>query len=307
MRKNNILRKIWQARLLYLIFLPGFLYFIIFKYLPMVGIVIAFEDYSVFKGMFNSPWVGFKHFENFLGSEYFYQVLQNTFLLAFSSLVVRFPLPIIFALLLNEVRNVLAKRFVQSLSLFPYFVSSAVAVSLIYSLLDPQGGLINTIIGYFGIKPISFLSEPNWFRPIYVSLNVWQGLGYGGIVYLAAIAGIDPQLYEAAEMDGAGRWAKIRHITLPSISNTIIILLILNIGGLLSTDLDKILLLYNPAIYETADVIQSYVYRRGFGVGGALPQYSFAAAVGIFQSVVALILISLANLAAKKFSETRLY
>ncbi len=307
MRKNNILRKIWQARLLYLIFLPGFLYFIIFKYLPMVGIVIAFEDYSVFKGMFNSPWVGFKHFENFLGSEYFYQVLQNTFLLAFSSLLVGFPLPIIFAILLNEVRHILAKRFIQSLSLFPYFVSSAVAVSLIYALLDPQGGLINTFIGIFGIKPISFLSEPDWFRPIYISLNIWQGLGYGGIVYLAAITGIDPQLYEAAEMDGAGRWAKIRHITLPSISNTVIILLILNIGRLLSTDLDKILLLYNPAIYETADVVQSYVYRRGFGVGGALPQYSFAAAVGIFQSLVALVLIVLANWAAKKYSETRLF
>jgi putative aldouronate transport system permease protein len=307
MIRKGLVKKIWAARLLYLIFLPGFLYFIVFKYLPMFGIVIAFQDYSVFKGVLNSPWVGLKHFESFLGSAYFYQVLKNTFLLAFFTLAVGFPLPIIFALLLNEARNVLAKRFVQSLSLFPYFVSSAVAVSLVYSLLNPQGGLINELIGLFGIKPISFLAEPGWFRSIYVSLNVWQGLGYGTIIYLAAITAIDPQLYEAAEMDGANRWHKILHITLPSISNTMIIVLILNIGGLLSTDLDKILLLYNPAVYETADVIQSYVYRRGLGIGGALPQYSLAAAVGIFQSVVALALVFLANLFAKKFTDTRLY
>ena len=300
------LRQLRGNSLLYILLIPGLLYFIVFKYLPMFGLVVAFQDYSPFLGVWQSPWVGFAHFSHFLNDPYFLVLLKNTVLLAFYSLLFGFPAPIIFALFLNEVRQRLLKRFVQSFTFFPYFISTAVMVSLLYTLLSPQGGLVNQIIQYFGSNPVYFMSDPDYFRSLYVGLGIWHSFGQGAIVYLAAMSGIDPNLYEAAEIDGANRWKRMWHITLPSIRNVIIIMFILKAGEILSVDLDRILLMYNPNLYETADVIQTYVYRQGFG-GNGFPDYSYAASVGLFQSVVALALIFIANQVAKTYSDTRLF
>lgn len=300
-------KRMWGIRLLYLMLLPTVLFFIIFKYIPMYGIVISFQDFSPFRGYFGSEWVGMKHFQSILSDPYFYKLVRNTFILAVYMIIFGFPATLIFALLLNEVRVSAVKRFVQTLSFFPYFVSTAVAVGILYTLLSPQGGLVNMALqAVFDTQPIYFLSEPAYFRPLYVLLEIWKGFGYGAIVFLAAMAALDPHLYEAAEIDGAGRWRKMWHITLPGISNTIIILLILSIGNILSVNLDTILLMYNPRLYETADVIQTFVYRRAFPEEG-LPNYSYATAVGLFQSVVALILIVFANRMAKKYSDSYLF
>lgn len=297
----------WRVRLLYLMVLPTVVYFILFKYAPMYGITIAFQNYSPFQGFWGSEWVGLAHFQDMMQDEYFYKVLRNTFILAVYSIIFGFPAPILFALLLNEVRLTAAKRFIQTLSFFPYFVSSAVAVGILYTLLSPQGGLVNTFLqSVFGMEPVFFLSEPRYFRFLYVSLDIWKGFGYSAIIYLAAMAALDPHLYESADIDGANRWRKMWHITLPGIRNTIIILLILAVGSILSVSLDVILLMYNPRLYETADVLQSYVFRKAFPLNG-LPNYSYATAVGLFQSIVALLLILFANKIAKKYSESHLF
>ncbi|MFD0677052.1 MULTISPECIES: ABC transporter permease [unclassified Paenibacillus] len=304
--RRTLLLYFWNTRLLYLLLLPGLIHMVLFKYLPLFGIVIAFQDYSPFKGVFDSPWVGFKHFINFFKDPYSLVLIKNTILLAFYNLLFGFPVPIIFALFLNEVRVKLVKRFVQSFSFFPYFISSAVTVGIAYTFLSPQSGLVNMLLQHLGFEPIFFMADAGWFRSIYVSLSVWHSFGYGAIIYLAAITGIDPHLYEAAEMDGANRWQKMWYVTLPSISNIIVVMFIINIGHILSVDLDKILLMYNPSVYETADVIQSYVYRVGFASKG-FTDYSKGAAIGIFQSIVALLMVYGANQAAKKYSDTRLF
>lgn len=298
--------EIWQSRLLYLMLIPGVLHLIIFKYLPLFGIVIAFQDFSPFQGVWDSPWVGFKHFKVYLADSYFYVLLKNTLLLALYNLLFGFPIPIIFALFLNEVKNSLVKRYVQSLSFFPYFISSAVTVGILYTFLSPEVGIVNQVLKLFGMHSIFFMAEPSWFRTIYVSMNIWHSFGYGAIVYLAAMTGIDPHLYEAAEIDGAGRWKKMIFITLSCLTKIMIMMFIINLGSILSVDLDKILLMYNPSVYETADVIQSYVYRQAFASGG-FPQYSFGSAVGLFQSLVALVLVTAANKAAKKYTDSRLF
>ncbi|TDF98712.1 ABC transporter permease [Paenibacillus piri] len=305
-KRRTLFSYLWDARLLYLLLLPGLIHMVLFKYLPLFGILIAFQDYSPFKGVLSSPWVGLKHFIAFFSDSYSLVLIKNTVLLAFYNLLFGFPIPIIFALFLNEVRNKLVKRFAQSFSFFPYFISSAVTVGIAYTFLSPQGGLINELLQLSGLESVFFMAEPGWFRTIYVGLNIWHSFGYGAIIYLAAITGIDPHLYEAAEMDGANRWQKMGYVTLPAISNIIVVMFIINIGNILSVDLDKILLMYNPSVYETADVIQSYVYRVGFASKG-FTNYSLGAAIGIFQSVVALLMIYGANQAAKKYSETRLF
>ncbi|WP_123043190.1 ABC transporter permease [Cohnella candidum] len=308
--RSNVWHKMWRSRLLYLILLPGLIHMLLFKLLPLFGLVIAFEDYNVIKGGINSiidsKWVGFAHFEKFLGDAYFWKLLKNTLLLAFFNLLFVFPIPIIFALLVNEVRFRKVQRFVQTVTFFPYFISSAVAVSILYTFLSPQGGLVNMALQGLGVEPIFFMAEPGWFRPLYIMLNVWQLFGYSSIIYLAAMTNIDPHLYEAAELDGATRFGKMFHITLPSIAGTIVIMFILAIGQIMTVDLDKILMMYNPSIYDTADVIQSYVYRQAFATKG-FPNYSYGAAVGLMQSVVAFILVISANRASKKFSDSQIF
>jgi putative aldouronate transport system permease protein len=305
-RRAGWFKAVWDARLLYLILLPGLLHMILFKLLPLFGLVIAFQDYSAFKGIAHSDWVGLKHFHKFVSDPMFWKLLRNTLLLAFYNLLFVFPIPIIFALFLNEVRVAAIKRFVQTLSFFPYFISSAVMVSILYKLVSPEGGLINQLLNAMGIQSIFFMAAPEWFRPLYVGLNVWQQFGYSAIIYLAAMTSIDPSLYEAADIDGAGRWQKIFKVTFPSIASTIVVMFILNIGQILTVDLDKILLMYNPSVYDTADVIQSYVYRQAFATTG-FPNYSFGAAVGLMQSVFAFILVMAANKGSKRFSESRLF
>ncbi len=304
--RGQLWSKLWKSRLLYLILLPGLIHMLIFKLLPVLGLVISFQDYSVFKGIMQSKWVGLAHFEKFLSDAYFWKLLKNTALLAFYNLLFVFPIPILFALLLNEVRISSIKRFVQTVTFFPYFISSAVAVSILYTFLSPQSGLVNMVLQSMGIDPIFFMAESGWFRPLYVMLNVWQLFGYSSIIYLAAMTNIDPHLYEAADLDGAGRFGKMLHITLPSISGTIVIMFILSVGSIMTVDLDKILMMYNPSIYDTADVIQSYVYRQAFATRG-FADYSYGAAVGLMQSIVAFILVVSANKVSKKYSDSQIF
>lgn len=285
---------------------PGILILILFKLGPMGGMAIAFEDFSAFKGIFKSDWVGLKNFRRIIGDKYMLTLVKNTVILAILSVVVVFPIPVIFSLFLNEVRNPRIRNGVQAFSFLPYFISSAVMVSILYTLVSPSYGLVNNIIKFFGGTPIYFMAEPGWFRPLYIILQIWQTFGYSSIIYLAAIIAIDPTLYEAAEVDGANRWQKMFNITLPQISGSVIVMLIISIGNIFSVDLDRILLMYNQSVYETADVIQTYVYRMAFESSG-FPDYSYGTAVNIVKSVIAFILVIITNKLAKKYSDTRLF
>ncbi|WP_409341701.1 ABC transporter permease [Paenibacillus sp. MBLB4367] len=287
---------------IYLMALPVIAYYIIFHYGPMYGLQIAFKDFSAAKGIWNSPWIGFKHFESFFNSIYFWRLLKNTVLINVYELLFGFPAAIVLALLLNEIRNTIFKRLVQTISYLPHFISIVVVAGMMVDFLG-RTGLVNQIMGSFGIEPIDFLKEAGWFRFLFVSSGIWQGIGWGSIIYLAAIATIDPTLYEAARMDGASRWKQTLHITIPGIMPTIVILFILNMGNMLSVGSEKVLLLYNPITYETADVISTYVYRKGV----LEASYSFTAAVGLFNSVVSFVLIVAANSFSKRLSENKLW
>jgi putative aldouronate transport system permease protein len=279
-----------------------FLYILIFQYAPMIGNFMAFQEFSIVKGFFKSPWAGTKYFEQFLTDTYFWQVVRNTVVINLYSLIFFFPAPILFALLLNELRAKLFKRFIQSITYIPHFLSTVVVAGMLVNFLSSDG-LINQIRSLFGAESITFLSMPEWFRTIFIGSDIWQGLGWGSIIYLAALTGIDPQLYEAATIDGASRWKKMRHITIPGITTVIMVMLLLSLGHMLSVGFEKILLLYSGPTYETADVIQTYVYRRGL----IDSDFSFASAVGIFQSILSFILVITANQLSRKFSGARLF
>jgi len=286
--------------------IPGIIQLVLFKLLPVGALTIAFQEYSPFLGLLQSPFVGFEQFARFVADPDLPRLVRNTLLLSAGTLLVSFPVPILFALLLNEVRVRMLRRFTQTLTFVPYFISSAVLVSIVYSLLSPQGGLVNEVIKAFGGTPVYFMTEPGWFRPIYIIMSTWQTFGYSAIIYTAALSNIDQSLYEAAEVDGAGRWRKMWHITLPALRPMIIVMWILAIGQVLTVDLDKILLMYNPSVYETADVVQSFVYRQAFAANG-FPNYSYAAAVGLIQGVLALVLILSTNSAAKRLEGSGLF
>jgi len=277
-------------------------YFFIFKYGPMFGILVAFKDYNVFKGVFNSEWVGFKHFEEFIFEPYFWKLVRNTLLLNIYTIIFYFPAPIILALLLNEIRFTGFKRAAQSISYLPHFLSTVVVAGMLVNFLATDG-LINQIIASLGFHKIQFLMMPEWFRTIYISSDVWQKIGWGSIIYLAALSGVDPHLYEAAKMDGANRFKQALYVTLPGISSVITILFLLTLGDLMSIGFEKILLLYTGPTYETADVISTFVYRRG--LLGA--DFSYGAAVGLFQSVISFVLIVCANYTARKLNATSLW
>lgn len=304
--RRSLWRRMVAARWLYVLLIPGLIHLVLFKLAPVSALVIAFQDFSTFLGISGSPWVGFQNFINFFNDPNIGRLVLNTVILAALVLFVSFPIPIIFALLLNEVRLRWFRKSVQTLSFVPYFVSSAVLVSIMYTLLSPSGGVINSIIESLGGTAISFFTEPAWFRPLYTTMQVWQNFGYSVIIYVAAMASIDPALYEAAELDGAGRWRKMFSVTLPGISTMISVLLILNVGQILTVDLDKILLMYNPSVYETADVIQTYVYRLAFASEG-FPDYSYAAAVGLIQGLIAFVLVVVTNRASQRFSDSRVF
>ncbi|MCM2999028.1 putative aldouronate transport system permease protein [Paenibacillus favisporus] len=275
---------------------------LVFSYFPMYGITIAFKDYNASKGIMGSPWVGFKYFTTFFHDPMAFRVLKNTLLLGLYTLLWSFPAPIILALLFNELRNKHFKKFVQTVSYFPHFISVVIVAGMLKDF-TARDGLFNQIITYFGGTPIMFLLEPGYFRTIFISSGIWQGVGFGTIIYLAALSGIDPTYYDVAEVDGASRWKKIVHITWPSIKPTTIILLIFALGGILGSDFQKIILLYSPETYSVADVIGSYVYRQG--ILGA--RYEYTTAIGLFMSVISFVILYISNWVSRKVSETSLF
>jgi len=298
-----LLRSMLKNRYLYLMFLPGLLFYVLFHYWPMYGAIIAFKDFSPARGIFGSAWVGLQHFKEFFGGIFFWKLLRNTVLISLYGLVFGFPAPILLALSLNEVRMVRFKRAVQTASYLPHFISMVVVAGMMLDFLSPSTGIINRALGLFGIEPIFFMVKPEWFRSVYTTMNIWKGTGWSSIIFLSALSGIDPQLYEAAVVDGAGRVRQLLSITLPGIASTIMIMLILALGSILSVGFEAIILLYNPAVYDTADVIQTFVYRRGL-IGA---DFSFATAVGLFQSVVTFALIVAANQISRKVTEASLW
>lgn len=300
--KNKFLKRVRQSKWLYLMFLLPFVYFIVFKYGAMAWLVIAFENFNAFKGVFASDWVGLKWFKTFVSDPYFWNIVKNTIVLNLWMLVFCFPAPILLALMINEVKNKWFQKFTQTVSYLPYFLSTVVVCGFITNIVASDG-LVNQILNMLGLEKISFLMEPQWFRPIYVISELWQNCGWGSIIYLAALAGVDQQLYEAAAIDGANKWRQLWHISIPGIASVISIQFLLTVGRLLTVGYEKIILLYNGATYETADVISTYVYRRGL----IEANYSYGAAVSIFQAVIALILVITANRAARKIGQTSLW
>ncbi|MDF2647715.1 MAG: protein lplB [Paenibacillus sp.] len=301
-KESLFIRDIVRDRWLYVILLPGVLYFIIFKYVPMFGLLMAFEDYKPHLGFMNSPWVGMKHFERFFSEPQFWMLFRNTILLAIYNLVFFFPLPIVLALMLNEVRIGIFKRFAQTLLYLPHFVSWVVAVGIFYVLFTTEGGVINELIQKIGIEKIPFLLSEDWFRPMIISQSIWKEAGWGTIIFLAALSGVDLQLYEAARMDGAGRWRQLWHITMPAIRSTIVILFILRLGSFLDTGFEHIFLMLNSMNREVGEVFDTFVYMKGLTQG----QYSYSAAVGMFKSL-GLVLVLGSNWIAKKLGEEGVY
>lgn len=300
MKKLKGIFKHWQ---LYAIMIPAILFYIFFMYRPMWGLQIAFKDFKIFTGIEASKWVGFKHFIKFLESPYFLRNLKNTLLINVYGLLFGFPVPIILALMLNEVKNVFFKKTVQTLTYLPHFISIVVIAGIVVNFLSPSNGLVNIIIEKLGGEKINFLVKPEYFRTIFISMNIWKEAGFNAIVYLAALSGIDPNLYEAAYVDGAGKFKRILHVTLPGIMPTIVVLLVLKIGSMLSVGYEAIILLYQPATFETADVISTYVYRLAFDNA----RYDYGAAVGLFNAIVSVILVVFANRVSKKLSGTSLW
>ncbi len=298
-RLGRDIRKNYGA---YLLILPAILYYTIFCYKPMYGIIIAFKDFSPGKGIFGSPWVGLKHFEAFFSSYYFWRLLKNTLSISLTSIVFGFPAPIIFALLLNEIRNMKFKRVVQTVTYMPHFISLVVICSLI-KLFTAEDGIITSLLSVVGFEPVTMLSKSRYFVPLYVISGIWQEVGWGSIIYLSALTAIDPGLYEAATIDGATRWQQTLHVTLPGITSTIIIMLILRMGSVMSVGYEKIILLYNEGIFETADVISTFVYRKGLQQF----QWSYSTAVGLFNSVINFAIVFAVNQISRRVSEVSLW
>lgn len=302
-KANKFIKSVRRNWRLYLMISPVIAYFIIFHYVPMYGVQIAFKNFLPANGIFGSEWIGFTHFKRFFESYYFWRLIKNTIGISLYELAVAFPIPIILALLINEVGQQKFKRFVQTVTYAPHFLSTVVMVGLILLFLNPDYGIVNRIIELFGGKSVSFMTEPAWFKTIYVFSGIWQGMGWSSIIYLAALAGIDPQLHEAAKIDGASRLRRIWHINLPGIRPTIIILLILNVGSIMSVGFEKVYLMQNSLNIRSSEVISTYVYTRG--IIGA--EYSFSAAVGLFNSVINCILLIIVNRIARKVNETSLW
>ncbi|WP_054958654.1 ABC transporter permease [Paenibacillus dakarensis] len=299
----SFLSRVSRDKYLLILLLPCALYYLIFKYVPIFGIIIAFKDFNLVRGISESSWVGFKYFKMFFNTPDFWPVLRNTFLLGFYKLVIGFPAPIILALLINEVRKSFLKRFVQTVSYLPHFISNVVVAGIAVMFLSPTGGMINNILHAIGFEKINFLVEASWFRTIYISTDIWQHIGWGTIIYLAALTGIDPQLYEASRMDGANRWKQMKHITLPGIAPAIVIILILDIGKILEIGFEKVYLLATPATYSTADIISTYVYRIGLTQGN----YSYATAIDLFTGIISFIFIISANTFSRKVSGSSIW
>lgn len=298
----NLARDIKKEPEMYIMILPVLIYFILFHYKPMYGVLMAFQNFSPRLGIMGSEWVGFDHFVNFFNDVYFFRILKNTLIISFSSLIFGFPMPIIFALLLNEVRNKYFGKAVQTISYMPHFISLVVICGMIKTF-TADNGLITQLLLKVGIDTGTMLADSKLFVPIYIISQIWQGTGWDAIIYLAAISGIDQELYEAAEIDGAGKWKQLFNITIPSIVPTIVILLIMRVGSIMSVGSEKILLLYNPGIYETSDVISTYVFRKGL----LEFSWSYSTAIGMFNSVINMLLLIFANTVSKRATESSLW
>jgi len=300
--KDRVIHDLKTNKIIYLMVLPVLVYFIIFKYGPMYGIMIAFKEYSAAKGILHSSWVGLEHFQEFFGSLYFGRTLRNTVLVSLYSIIWEFPAPIIFALMLNEIRNNAFKRIAQTITYIPHFISLIVVCGLVADFTKTDG-VVNQIISLLGGEKTNLLMRKDMFRTVYIASGLWQNLGWNSIIYLSALSSIDNALYEASYIDGAGRWKQMIHITLPGIAPTIVILFILKLGGVLNVGFEKIILLYNPMTYETADVISSYVYRKGL----LEANYSYGTAVGLFNSIINFVLVITANRISKKVTNISLW
>lgn len=302
-QKSKLLQYIWFNRYLYLMLAPAVIYYLIFHYVPMYGAVVAFKDFSITKGILGSDWAGFKHFEYLFSQDKFWQVIQNTIIISVYRLIFGFPAPIIVALLLNEVRARLFKRAVQTVIYLPHFISWVILGGILINLLSTDNGVINNIIKAFGGTPIGFMSDDTYFRGTLVFSMIWKEFGWNTIIYMAALAGIPPQLYEAAVIDGASRWQRLLHVTIPLIRSTIILILILRLGGIMEAGFEQIFVLYHPGVYSVADIIDTYVYRIGLTEG----RFSIAAAVGLFKSAINFALLVLANRLARLMGEQGVY
>lgn len=298
----NSVKTYWQ---LYLFLVPTLLYFILFRYLPMVGIQVAFRDYMPTLGFWGSKWVGLKHFTRFFKSYYAERMIVNTIVLSFGSLFLSFPMPVILSLLLNEVRNSKVKRTIQTITYAPHFLSTVVVVGLVVSLTNINYGLINVLLKKMGLieTSINFMTEASWFRPLYIISSIWQESGWNAVIYMSALSSVDMQLYEAAEVDGAGRLGRIWHITIPCIAPTMITMLILNAGKVMNIGYEKVLLMQNDLNKATSDVITTYVYQQGVLKG----QYSYSTAVNLFNSVINTALVLVVNAISRKVSDTSLW
>lgn len=302
-RLPSTLAAVLTDKYLYLMLVPFLLYYLIFSYKPFGGLVMAFQDYKPFLGISGSQWVGFDNFISFFNSPYFIRVVRNTLLINLTNLVFAFPVPIILAILFNEVRSKFFRTAVQTISYMPHFISTVVIAGLVVNFLSPTSGIVNILLAKLGHEPIYFLTKPEYFRAIYVIQGIWAGAGFGSIIYYSALCSIDSELYEAAKIDGAGRWKQTLHITLPGLLPTIGIMLILQIGNLMNLGYEMIILLYLPVTYETSDVISTFVYRAGIESAN----YSLSTAVGLFNGVISLILVLTANHISKRISNINIF
>ncbi|WP_036672698.1 ABC transporter permease [Paenibacillus sp. FSL R5-192] len=296
-------RYLWRYRILYLLSLPGILYFFLFKYVPLFGSVIAFQNYNIFKGITGSDWVGLEHFQKMFSHYDFLRILNNTLLLGLYDLVIAFPVPILLAILLNELRMIVFKRLLQTIVYMPHFLSWVVISGIFMGIFSMDAGVVNKALGFLGMQPIYFLGEDSYIRSILIGSGIWRDSGYGTIIFLAAIAGINPDLYEAAEVDGAGRLKQIWSITLPSLLPTIMILLLLHIGKFLDLGFERVFVFLNPLNLESGEILDTYIYKAGL----LSQQYSYTTAIGLFKSVVGLMLILLGNFFSKKTTGESLY
>ncbi|MGB8454450.1 MAG: ABC transporter permease subunit [Anaerocolumna sp.] len=301
-RSGTFIRECFSQKQLIFMILPGLLIILIFNYFPMYGTLIAFEKYNPAKGIFGSEWVGLKYFKMFFSNPLAWRLIKNTFLLGFYSLLFSFPAPIILALLIDQIKNLHFKKAIQTISYFPHFISTIVIVGLIKEFFASDG-FINLLVKTFGGDTISFLTKASWFRTIFIGSGIWQGIGWGTIIYLAALSNVDPQLNEAAAIDGANRWQKVRYISWPAIIPTTTIMLIFAISGILGSDFQKVLLMYSPGTYSTADIISTYVYREGIQGG----RFEYSTAIGLLMNVVSCVLIIGANKVSKSLSENSLW
>ncbi|WP_207655686.1 ABC transporter permease [Vallitalea okinawensis] len=302
-KKGKALKYISRNYDLYLLILPAILYIVIFHYWPMYGVQLAFKDYIAKLGIVGSPWVGLKHFERFFNSYYFRRLLLNTLGISIYQLIVGFPIPILLALALNEIKNSKFKKTVQTITYAPHFLSTVVLVGMVVSFLSPQNGIVNEFIKMSGGEPVYFMTKPEYFKSIYVFSGVWQQMGWNSVIYVAALSSINYELHEAAIVDGASRLRRIWHINIPGIMPTIVILLILNVGRIMGVGFEKVFLMQNDLNMEASDVISTYVYRSG--ILGA--QYSFASAVGLFNSLINFMILITVNRISKHVSETSLW